>query len=52
MNEKPIVKDEDKTADTAALVLKNITTVVLPPKIIGKKIPHADIKELQHDRGI
>jgi len=46
MNKKPIVKEEDKTADTDALVLKKITTVNLPPKIVGKKIPHEDPKEL------
>ncbi len=45
-NEKPIVSDDKKTADTASLALKHITTVDLPPKIIGKNIPHADIKDL------
>ena len=46
MNKKPIVKEEDKTADTAQLILKHITTVDLPPQIKGKKIPHGDAKEL------
>ena len=49
MNKKPVVKDEDKIGKTNELELKDIKTVWMPPKIVGKQVSHGDEKELQTD---